>query len=77
MSFKLQASKDSPVVNPCFVIKNWGSNTKAVLKIDGKTIEPGKSFRQGIVRDTDGTQTLIIWLETESEKPVEISIQKK
>ena len=75
MSFKLEASKDSPVLNPCFVIRNWGPG-KAGLKIDGKAIKSGKSFRQGIIRDTDGTQTLIIWIKTESEKPVEISIRK-
>jgi hypothetical protein len=75
MSFKLQASKDSPIVNPCFVIKNWGPG-KAGVKIDGKAVKSGKGFRQGIIRDTDGTQTLIVWLETESQKPVEISIKK-
>jgi hypothetical protein len=75
MSFKLQASEDSPIVNPCFVIRNWGPG-KAGVKIDGKAVKSGKGFRQGIIRDTDGTQTLIVWLKTESERPVEISIGK-
>jgi len=77
MSFKLQASKDSPVVNPCFVIKNWGSNNKAALKIDSKTINPGKDFRQGIIRDTDGTATLIIWIKKESASPLGFEIAKR
>jgi hypothetical protein len=76
MSFKLQASKDSPVVNPCFVIKNWGSNNKAALKIEGKTINPGKNFRQGIIRDTDGTQTMIIWIKAESDEPMKLQFDR-
>ncbi len=47
---------------------------KAALKIDGKTFEPGASFRQGIIRDADGTQTLIIWLKAESTKPMKVAI---
>ncbi|MHC4541124.1 MAG: LamG domain-containing protein [Planctomycetota bacterium] len=75
ISFKLQASKASPVVNPCFVIKNWGSDSKAALKVNGKKIEPGKSFRQGIIRDTDGTQTLVIWIKTESTKSIRLTLK--
>ena len=74
MSFKLQASKASPVVNPCFVIKNWGSNAKAALKINGETVKPGKNFRQGIVRDTDGTRTLIVWVKKQATKPITVSL---
>jgi hypothetical protein len=76
MSFELQASKDSPVVNPCFVIKNWGGNNKASLKINGKTVEPGKDFRQGIIRDTDGTQTMIIWIKAESDEPMKLQFDR-
>jgi hypothetical protein len=74
ISFALDASAKSPVVNPCFVIKNWPGNDKAALKINKKIIEPGKNFRQGIVRDTDGTLTLVVWIKTESTVPIQIEI---
>ena len=53
---------------------NWGSNSMAALKINGKTIDPGKTFRQGIIRDTDGTQTLVIWVKAESTKPMKLAL---
>ena len=74
MSFTLDASEESPIFNPCFVIRNWGSAAKAELQIDGKTIESGKNLRQGIVRDTDGTQTLVVWIKSESTRPVNFII---
>jgi hypothetical protein len=74
ISFALDASAKSPVVNPCFVIKNRASNSKAALKIDGKTIKPGKSLRQGIIRDTDGSTTLVVWLEKQSTSPMKIGL---
>jgi len=75
MSFTLDASEESPIFNPCFVIRNWGSAVKADLKVNDKTIEAGKSFRQGIIRDTDGTQTLVIWIKAESTKPIKLAIK--
>ena len=75
-SFSLGASAKSPVFNPCFVIKNWGSDTKAEVSINSKTKPGSKDLRQGIIRDTDGTQTLIIWVRTESERPVKITVSK-
>jgi len=76
ISFTLDASAKSPVVNPCFVVKKWCSDKKSSVSINGKTKPAGKDLRQGIIRDTDGTQTLIIWLKTESEGPIKISISK-
>lgn len=32
MGFTLAGSRSQPIVNPCFVIKNWGSNAAARLK---------------------------------------------
>jgi hypothetical protein len=76
MSFRLDASDDNPIINPCFVMKNWGGSEKAGLKVNGKTVPEGKDFRQGIVRDTDGERMLVVWVKAESEKPMEVSISK-
>jgi len=73
--FSINASEENPVFNPCFEIKKWGGE-KADLKLNGKLILSGKTFRQGIVRDVDGSRKLVVWLKYHSEKPVTIEIFK-
>jgi len=68
----LQASKDSPVINPAFVIKNWGTKN-AALKINGKKVPRGKDFRIGH-RRSPVSSNLIVWIRYESTKPVAISL---
>ena len=72
LEFMLDASEDSPVVNPAFVIKNWG-NSGATLKINGKEIERGKDFRFGH-RHRFRSSDLIVWVKTESIKPIQVSL---
>jgi hypothetical protein len=76
MSFKINGSKKSPVYNIAFVIKNWGDKSVAKVKVDGKELTAGSGFRQGTTRDTDGTDTMTIWIEKQSSKPVAIEISK-
>ncbi len=78
MSFDLIGSEISPIYNPCFVIKNWGKSTsKATLKINGKFMPEGKDFRQGLIRDTDGTQIMVIWIKYQSTSPESIEITRE
>jgi len=77
MSFRLDASEDKPVVNPCFVVKNWGGDYPAAMQLDGENLQSGKKFRQGVVRDTDGAQTLVVWVRTDSDMPVEVAISRQ
>ena len=42
-TFVLDASKDSPLLNPAVLVKNWGC-LPATLTINGKTRQPGKDF---------------------------------
>ena len=74
LEFRLAASEESPVVNPAFVIKNWGDETAANLKVNGQPQSPGPNFRQGIVRDTDGSPSLVVWLNLESATAVDIEL---
>jgi hypothetical protein len=69
---ELIASAESPLVNPAFVIKNWG-DSDAGLKIDGRKVKRGKNFRFGHRHSFEGSD-LIVWLKTESTKPVNISL---
>jgi hypothetical protein len=75
LSFKLAASKDSPVINPAFVINGWG-DSGVELKVDGKQVKRGKNFRFGHRYKLETTD-LIVWFRTESTKPVEISLSPK
>ena len=72
LEFSLEANADSPVVNPAFVIRNWGDK-KVQLKVNGKEISPGKAFRMGHIRRLN-QYDLVIWLEMESESSIDISL---
>jgi hypothetical protein len=71
MSLKVEASPDRPVVNPCFVIRNWAKQSPASLAVNGKGMTSGPDVRQGLVRDTDGSWTMVVWFKLEATEPVE------
>jgi len=75
ISFTLQGSADTPVLNPCFVIEHWDSDSAARVKIDGRAVPPGPRFRHGIARDTGGRRTMVIWLELGSVSPIEVTVE--
>ena len=73
ISFVLNASQKSPVVNPCFVIKGW--NSRADVLINGRSFKSNKKVRQGLERDTKGNLQLVIWMELTSEKPIHVKLK--
>ena len=73
LEFTLEASEDSPIVNPAFVIKNWDGRD-VTLKINGKKIKRGKTFRYGFRPTLDG-QDLIVWIKHSDSSPVRIVIK--
>jgi hypothetical protein len=72
LEFTINASSNSPVYNPCFVIDNWGGEVQ--LAVDGQPVEPGPDFRQGIEHTADEVSSLVIWLKKESTSPVDICV---
>ncbi|HUW20746.1 MAG TPA: hypothetical protein VMW16_15720 [Sedimentisphaerales bacterium] len=68
LELTLAAGEDSPVINPAFVIKDWGT-CDASLKVHGRTIPRGGDFRIGY-RRTPESSNLIVWFRNESVKPV-------
>jgi len=72
IEFELLASDESPVVNPAFVINNWGS-ADAKLEIDGKKMKRGKYFRFGHQHTLESTD-LIVWVKKDLMRPVKISL---
>jgi hypothetical protein len=71
MELTLAAGEGSPVVNPAFVIQDWGS-AGVSLKVNGEKMDPKKDFRLGHHR-TIRSSNLIVWLRTESTEPVVIA----
>ena len=68
----IDASKESPLYNPCFVLKNWGE-TIPKFEIAEEYPKSGDKFRAGLYRTLEGTN-LIIWLGYLSTQPVKITI---
>jgi len=73
LEISLAASSDSPLVNPAFVVRNWGAGNVSV-SLDGKPIPPGASCRVGF-RETPTGRDLILWLEMTAESPVQIGLK--
>lgn len=67
-------SKDHPIENPCFVIKNWQRDTVANLKINGINISSESDLRQGIITDTDGTEILVVCTRLFAASPTEFHL---
>ena len=73
LEFSFEATTDSPIQNPAFVVKNWG-NRPAKLAIDGKAIPRGKDFRFGHNKTLEGTD-LVAWVKTKGDKKTSFKIQ--
>jgi hypothetical protein len=72
LSITINASKESPIINPAFVIKNWGK-TDLVLKMNGTILKESEDYRIGYHQTFNGYD-LIIWLEKQSESTINITI---
>jgi len=75
LKFELAASETSPVVNPAFIIKNWGPAT-AELSINDEAVRRGENFRLGHRRTLETTD-LIVWIRKETTAPITISLSPK
>ena len=65
----LKGSKDSPVINPAIIVKNWNSNGAKIL-VNGKD---NKNSKVGINHQLDGDD-LVIYISLKEEAPVNITI---
>ena len=71
MSVTIEASKEQPLVNVCFTVRNWGAGGAASVLMNGKAPD---EVRQGTFVDTDGTRTMVIWIEVAASSPAEFTI---
>ncbi len=74
MSFTLEASEKSPIHNPGIVIADWpGRDTKAQVKVSGAKVS---DIQQGIILNTEGAYSLVLWIETTSDQTVTVNISR-
>jgi hypothetical protein len=69
LSFNIDASRSSPIVNLVLVIENWQGDALPALSIDKTAVAQGPDYRIGH-RSTLHSEDLIIWIRLQAEKPV-------
>ena len=78
LEFTLEQDHDlapMSIINPAFIVKDWDEQG-VELKVDGKTIEQGKTFRVGLEQTPTG-KDLIIWLRMKTNEATTFSIAPK
>jgi hypothetical protein len=75
VKFTLSATENSPVVNPSFVIKNWG-DADVELTVNGEKLSRGDSFRYGFRKTLQGTD-LVLWIELRSDAEVSFTLNSQ
>jgi len=75
ISFTINASKESPLVNPAFVFKNWNMSS-AEINLEGVRLEEGKGLRIGYNYTNEGID-LIVWLKMECQNSVDLEFRQK
>ena len=73
-SFAIQvdSSSDHPLVNPAFVIEQWGRPAKVRVSVDGKPVEAPVRF--GIEHHLEGDNA-VVYVELTVTRPVEIRVE--
>jgi len=70
MTFEIEGSSDSPIVNPCFVVKNW-KEKETKITVTGQQPDDVKIGYPSTVTDKD----MVVWLRMEAEDKVKILIE--
>jgi hypothetical protein len=71
LSFRVDANETSPLVNPAFVMLNWGEGIPSI-RLDGRVLEVGREAQVGFRRTPEGTD-LVVWLKRCASTPVHIA----
>jgi hypothetical protein len=71
LTITLAATPDHPLVNPAFVVENWGGQAK--VRVNGKALSGKDSVRTG-VSNNEGVATFIVWLKLEAASETVIQL---
>ncbi|TMU54616.1 LamG domain-containing protein [Flagellimonas algicola] len=72
LAITLDASKESPVLNPAFVVENWGQRNLSSIEVNGEALN-AKDGRYGFKNSLNSVD-LIVWVKAESDAPITIDI---
>ena len=75
LAVKFAGSEESPIENLALVIEGW-PESEVALKINGKSVTRGKTFRYGFRHLVDSTR-LIVWVEHQSTEPVTLTLTRQ
>ena len=75
LTFSLLADAENPVINPAFVVMNWGK-ADVEVKLGDRALERGRKFRFGHRHTLAGTD-LIVWLEIESTQELPVTFMSQ
>jgi hypothetical protein len=73
LNFEILASDGQPLENLVIIVNNW-EDGKSELKLDGKSINQGKNFRQAIEYDVEGNQKFIVYIKYKSTETTKIEL---
>lgn len=71
LTFLLEGNQSSPIVNPAFVISNWGES-QPVVRVNGALLKK-EYLRVGFRRSLSATD-LVLWLKQTSTAPTKVAI---
>ncbi|MEM6928379.1 MAG: LamG domain-containing protein [Myxococcota bacterium] len=71
MAFTVDASPESPMVHPCFLIRDWNDDRPAVVRADGSVVD---DVRQGVTVDAEGNRMLVLFVEASRQSPTAFTL---
>jgi len=75
ISFTIDANEKQPLFNPVFIIRNWNKTKTTQITVNGKMLIAKKDYQQGVEIDTNGKQQLVVWLQIETNKKIDLAIK--
>ena len=75
VSFTINGSEKSPIINPAFVVKNWG-NSQVEVKVNGKVVGQSKDLRVGF-KNSLASMDLVVWMRYEGTDDLDIKFNRK
>lgn len=73
LALQVEASRGSPLVNLCLVVRNWSGEGAPEVQVGGRAMERGPDCRIAACGTLE-SQDLVVWLRLVAEAPVLVSL---